>query len=250
MRCARAGSLRNASFQAAANRKLVAPDFGARPTRQNPEQPSTQQDAEQPPASPASQQPSVTAPVKQQQRRSQPLSAPDAGGSSGRPGPNQSRPGSGPGYRGPAQISRTNQPAGDARQEPPPLAASLPTRPPNHSAAGQAASSAQTPPSAGSSAPPAQEAKHVRSASRPTVKGSNGIAAASSSVYGDADVSTPIRDLLLERNIVLRQYAPGQHNGLLCPQCQGGSHRESSFNVHIDDDGRSVAALLCQVSQQ
>ncbi len=126
MRCARAGSLRNASFQAAANRKLVAPDFGARPTRQNPEQASTQQDAEQPAASAASQQLNVTAPVKQQQRRSQSLSAPDAGGISGRPGPTQSRPGSGPGYRGPAQISRTNQIAGNARQEPPPLAAALP----------------------------------------------------------------------------------------------------------------------------
>ena len=244
------GSLRNASFQAAANRKLVAPDFGPRPTRQNPEQTSTQQDAEQPAAPPASQQPHISAPVRQQQRRSQLLSPPDAGGISGRPGPTQPRPGKLSGQRGPAQDSHTSQPAGNARQEAAPSAASVPIRPQTHSAAGQATSPAQKQPPAGSSPTPAQDANFVRSATRLDGKRGSDITAASSSEPGDADVSTPIRDLLLERNIVLRQYAPGQHNGLLCPQCQGGSHRESSFNVHIDDDGRFVAALRCRVSQQ
>ena len=54
----------------------------------------------------------------------------------------------------------------------------------------------------------------------------------------------PLRDVLLDRNIVLRSYAAGQHNGLMCPQCQGGSTKEASFSINIEKDG-STAAWKC-----
>lgn len=54
----------------------------------------------------------------------------------------------------------------------------------------------------------------------------------------------PLRDLLQERNIVLRSYSAGQHNGLMCPVCQGGSTKEASFSINIEKDG-TTAAYKC-----
>ena len=43
----------------------------------------------------------------------------------------------------------------------------------------------------------------------------------------------------------MRSYAPGEHNGLVCPKCKGGSSgSEHSFNINIKEDGLS-AAWLC-----
>ena len=50
-----------------------------------------------------------------------------------------------------------------------------------------------------------------------------------------------LRDLLAERNIVLRSYSPGQQNHLPCPQCQGGDSKEKQFSILISDDGNSAS---------
>ena len=56
-----------------------------------------------------------------------------------------------------------------------------------------------------------------------------------------ADRRAPLRDLLQERKIVLRSYAAGQQNALKCPQCLGGSTKELSFSINIDNDGTTAA---------
>lgn len=53
-----------------------------------------------------------------------------------------------------------------------------------------------------------------------------------------------IRDMLVARGIILKQYAPGQHNGLTCPKCNGGGSVEKSFSLHISDDSQS-ATWIC-----
>ena len=50
----------------------------------------------------------------------------------------------------------------------------------------------------------------------------------------------PLRDLLHAEGIVLRSYAPGQQNGLVCPKCQGGTSKEKSFGLHVSEDGQSA----------
>ncbi len=45
-----------------------------------------------------------------------------------------------------------------------------------------------------------------------------------------------LRDVLLEKGIVLTSYTPGQHR-IVCPMCGGGSTAERSLAVHVDDDG-------------
>jgi hypothetical protein len=62
---------------------------------------------------------------------------------------------------------------------------------------------------------------------------------ARASLLGNGDNPT-VRDLLLEKQIALRQYTPGRHVRGLCPACQGGSTRELSFDVDIAADGQSA----------
>ena len=47
-----------------------------------------------------------------------------------------------------------------------------------------------------------------------------------------------LRDVLLEKGIVLTSYTPGQHR-IVCPSCGGGSNAERSLAVHVEDDGAS-----------
>lgn len=52
---------------------------------------------------------------------------------------------------------------------------------------------------------------------------------------------TTIRDMLVSRGIILRQYAPGQHNSLTCPKCKGGGSAEKSFSLLISDDSETAS---------
>lgn len=53
-----------------------------------------------------------------------------------------------------------------------------------------------------------------------------------------------VTDLLSERNIRLKSVRPGRNEHILCPQCEGGSSREKSLSVTIDDDGQG-ATWIC-----
>ena len=48
-----------------------------------------------------------------------------------------------------------------------------------------------------------------------------------------------LRDALMDHGIVLQSYTPGQHR-IICPTCNGGSSRERSLAVHVEDDGKSA----------
>ena len=52
---------------------------------------------------------------------------------------------------------------------------------------------------------------------------------------------TTIRDMLVSRGIILKQYAPGQHNSLTCPVCKGGGSAEKSFSLLISDDSETAS---------
>ena len=52
-----------------------------------------------------------------------------------------------------------------------------------------------------------------------------------------------LRDVLLQKAIVLQSYTPGQHR-IVCPSCGGGSNGERSLAVHIEADGRE-AQWMC-----
>ena len=52
-----------------------------------------------------------------------------------------------------------------------------------------------------------------------------------------------LRDVLMEKGIVLQSYTPGQHR-IVCPSCGGGSNGERSLAVRIEDDG-AHAAWMC-----
>ena len=52
-----------------------------------------------------------------------------------------------------------------------------------------------------------------------------------------------LRDVLMEKAIVLQSYTPGQHR-IVCPSCGGGSNGERSLAVHIEDDG-ATAQWMC-----
>lgn len=52
---------------------------------------------------------------------------------------------------------------------------------------------------------------------------------------------TTIRDMLVSRGIILQQYAPGQHNSLICPKCKGGGSAEKSFSLLISDDSETAS---------
>jgi twinkle protein len=54
---------------------------------------------------------------------------------------------------------------------------------------------------------------------------------------------TALRDLLLEKRIVMQSYTPGQHREM-CPQCDGGSSGERSLAVRIEPGGRQ-AVYVC-----
>jgi twinkle protein len=77
-------------------------------------------------------------------------------------------------------------------------------------------------------------------------------ASSSSSTYNEAeeDYSAPqstgpiaLRDILLEKRIVMQSYTPGQHREM-CPQCDGGSSGERSLAVRIEPGGRQ-AVYVC-----
>lgn len=67
--------------------------------------------------------------------------------------------------------------------------------------------------------------------------------AASTSAPGSSTMP-PVRDLLLEEGITLREYSPGQKPHMLCPKCQGGSSSEHSLAVNITE-GSSGAVWKC-----
>ena len=52
-----------------------------------------------------------------------------------------------------------------------------------------------------------------------------------------------LRDVLMEKAIVLQSYTPGQHR-IVCPSCGGGSNGERSLAVHIEPDG-ATAQWMC-----
>ena len=52
-----------------------------------------------------------------------------------------------------------------------------------------------------------------------------------------------LRDVLMEKAIVLQSYTPGQHR-IVCPSCGGGSNGERSLAVRIEADGRE-AQWMC-----
>jgi twinkle protein len=52
-----------------------------------------------------------------------------------------------------------------------------------------------------------------------------------------------LRDVLLQKAIVLQSYTPGQHR-IVCPSCGGGSNGERSLAVHIEADGKE-AQWMC-----
>lgn len=54
---------------------------------------------------------------------------------------------------------------------------------------------------------------------------------------------TALRDILLEKRIVMQSYTPGQHREM-CPQCNGGSGGERSLAVRIEPGGRQ-AVYVC-----
>lgn len=58
----------------------------------------------------------------------------------------------------------------------------------------------------------------------------------------------PLRDLLQERGIVLRNYSPGQYTHLSCPQCQGGNNNDHDLTVNITTDGQSAQWLCFRAS--
>lgn len=43
-----------------------------------------------------------------------------------------------------------------------------------------------------------------------------------------------MQDACLDQGIVLPHYTDGQHAGLLCPFCEGGSSRERTFSVKVE----------------
>ena len=53
------------------------------------------------------------------------------------------------------------------------------------------------------------------------------------------NAATPLRDQLEARGVVLRTYRGGQHR-TVCPQCGGGSQKELSLSIHIDEDGQGA----------
>jgi len=53
-------------------------------------------------------------------------------------------------------------------------------------------------------------------------------------------MQTPLRDLLQDKGIVMRNYSPGQYTHLACPQCQGGSNNDKELSVLIEPDGQSA----------
>lgn len=52
-----------------------------------------------------------------------------------------------------------------------------------------------------------------------------------------------LADLLLNAGIRVKHYAPGHTEHLVCPKCSGGSSKEKSLSVTIDDDGVGFAAV-------
>jgi len=54
--------------------------------------------------------------------------------------------------------------------------------------------------------------------------------------------SSPLRDLLLEQGLALPRYSPGQYR-LVCPACGGGSSRELSLALQIEEGGKSCVWL-------
>ena len=91
-----------------------------------------------------------------------------------------------------------------------------------------------------SAAPVGASSSSATAAAPPPSSSSSSLSdSARASLLGNGDNPT-VRDLLLEKQIALRQYTPGRHVRGLCPACQGGSTRELSFDVDIASDGQSA----------
>jgi hypothetical protein len=221
--------MRLVSIQAAANRKLKAPDFGTRPARPDIEQPAVRPAAVDQMSESSNmrstQRQLRVVPNAPQQLRLQQLSAPKIGDSSSHTAVAPRIQGGTSGNVGSGAGRSSNSDGGASQDDANPLMTS---------SAGLSAASFQA-----TTAPqlPGPASHDAAAAERPQAADSREGSGLEASV-------TPIRDLLQERSIVLRLYVPGQHNGLLCPQCQGGSNREASFNVHIEADG-SGAQWIC-----
>lgn len=53
-----------------------------------------------------------------------------------------------------------------------------------------------------------------------------------------------LADLLLGQAIRLKRYTPGHNEHVRCPKCEGGTHREISLSVSVDEDGQG-ATWIC-----
>ena len=87
------------------------------------------------------------------------------------------------------------------------------------------------------------ESVEERSGSGSDLIASSRAAAGGEPLLGSGAIVT-IRDQLTSHGIILRRYAPGQQNSLICPKCKGGGSSEASFSVHISEDSRD-AQWIC-----